>query len=144
MAWQQKRIANPGEYLLARTAGGLSIDLFGAISNLELMQRLQNYANGWIPVSVRFERGLFSGDIVVLAQAQAPVDMAAFAADVENAINSFWAIMGVTVSAWASPDASADPPGTGNSTASSIRWLAVAAIAVAAAIAIVQIRKVAT
>ena len=142
MAWSTQAIARPGQYLLLRTVSGVSFDLLGGISNLDLMERLTNYANGWTPISARIDRGLFSADVRILGQANATVDTMAVATEAAGALDSFWSLAGTSVSVWVSDDAMAPEPATaGDSTASSIRWISVAAIAIAAAIVVVQVRK---
>ena len=142
MAWSTQAIARPGQYLLIRTVSGFSVDLFGSISNLDLLERVRNYANGWTPISARIDRGLFSADVRILGQANSTVDAMAVAAEAAGALDSFWSIAGTSVSVWVSDDATApEPAAAGDSTASSIRWISVAAIAIAAAIVVVQVRK---
>ena len=142
MAWSTQAVARPGQYLLIRTVSGFSVDVFGSVSNLDLLERLRNYANGWMPISARIDRGLFSADVRILGQAQAPIDTMAVAAEAAGALDSFWTIAGTSVSVWVSDDATApEPSPAGDSMATSIRWISVAAIAIAAAIIVVQIRK---
>ena len=142
MAWSTQAVAHPGQYLLIRTVSGFSVDLFGSISNLDLLERVRNYANGWTPISARIDRGLFSADVRILGQAQSAVDTMAVAVEAAGALDSFWTIAGTSVSVWVSDDAtSPEPSPAGDTTAASIRWISVAAIAIAAAIIVVQIRK---
>jgi hypothetical protein len=144
MAWQYKPVAMPGEYLLLTAVSGTNLDLLSSISPQEIQQRVLDAAQGWFPVSVRWERGVFSSNLRILGQATSSVDTAAAAAEAAAAVNSFWSIFGTQFNVLVSTNASDPQPGDGPDWNTSIKWVAIAAIAIAAAIIIVQIRKATT
>lgn len=142
MAWTRPSVARAGQYLYARTVAGFSSDLFGTISQTELEERLRGYLTQADLLQVQTVRDLFTFDVSVLARARADLPLDMFEQQVGQALESFWTIAGVMVNAWASDNA-ADPlpaPG-GGEIGSTVRWVAIAAIAAAIAIVIVQIRK---
>ena len=144
MAWQYKPVATPGEYLLLTAVSGTNLDLLSSISPQEIQQRVLDAAQGWFPVSVRWERGLFASNLRILGQATTTVDAAAAASEAAAAVNSFWSIFGTQFSVLVSANASDPLPDDGSDWNASIRWIAIAAVAIAAAIIIVQLRKAAT
>jgi hypothetical protein len=141
MAWQYKPVAMPGEYLLLTAVSGTNLDLLSSISPQEIQQRVLDAAQGWFPVSVRWERGLFSSTLRILGQATTSVDTAAAAAEAAAAVNSFWTIFGTRFNVLVSANGNDPQPGDGPDWNASIKWVAIAAIAIAAAIIIVQVRK---
>ena len=144
MAWQYKPVATPGEYLLLTAVSGTNLDLLSSISPQEIQQRVLDAAHGWFPVSVRWQRGLFTSNLRILGQATTTVDAVAAAAEAAAAVNSFWSIFGTQFSVLVSANASDPLPDDGPDWNASIRWIAIAAVAIAAAIIIVQLRKAAT
>jgi hypothetical protein len=144
MAWQYKPVAMPGEYLLLTAVSGTNLDLLSTISPQEIQQRVLDAAQGWFPVSVRWERGIFSSNLRILGQATTSVDTASVAAEAAAAVNSFWSIFGTQINVLVSANASDPQPGEGPDWNVSIKWVAIAAVAIATAIIIVNIRKATT
>lgn len=145
MAWVSASVAQPGQYLLAVTVSGLNLDVFGAISNLELIERIRSYVTGASVIQVQVARNLFSGDVRIFARADRPVALDGFALEVESALNSFWTLAGVKVNAYVSDSLEANLPAQpGDQISETVKWVAAAVIIAAIVIGIVQIRKVAT
>lgn len=142
MAWMQSTVANPGQYLYAVTVAGANLDLFGVISNIEVAERLRQYVTGVSIIQVQFTRGLFTGEIRIFARAERPVSVDGFALEVEQGLNSFWTLAGVRVNAYVSDNLEAAVPAQpADSVSESVKWIAVAVIAAAVAIGLVQLRK---
>lgn len=142
MAWTMASVAQPGQYLYAVTVSGLNLDLFGTVSNTELMERLRGYVTGASILSIQVQRGLLTGEIRVFARAEQPLNVEAFGAEVEAALSSFWSMAAVRVNAYVSDSLEAAiPAGPQDNVTESIRWIAVAVIAAAVVIGLVQLRK---
>lgn len=146
MAWRTQMAARPGEYLLARTTGGLSVDLFGAVNHIDLWQRIMARADGWTVLDVRIVRRLFSADVTVLGQAQRDVLTDAVRSDVAGALNSYWTVAGADVTVWVGDDAGAALPAEidqASDWSSTLKWVSVAVIAAAIVYGLIQIRRLA-
>lgn len=141
MAWTSASVAQPGQYIFARTVAGWNVDLFGAISDVELVERLRGYVTGVDILQVRTRRDLLSGDIEVFGRAARAVNVEMLTREIESAINSFLSIVGARVNVYVSDSLSAPLPAAGTETGTTIRWLATAAIIVAVALVVIQFKR---
>jgi hypothetical protein len=142
MPWRYQSVAEPGKYLYAVTVSGLNLDLFGAVSNIEVAARMAQYVKGVVILDVQVKRELFSGEIRVFAQAQTAKSTDDFAREVEAAVNSFWTIAGVKVTVMVNDNVSEPPPSDFSGLKDSLKWAAIALVAIVVLVTIANVRKV--
>ena len=58
MSWIQSEMATPGKYVRVSMINGWYVDLFGAYTQAEVLQRVREYAQGWDVIDVRWQRGV--------------------------------------------------------------------------------------
>lgn len=143
MAWQFQSVADAGNYILLDAISGVSIDLFSSVSALDVQERMRNYADGWTPIQVTWVRGVFgAGETLrILARAERPVDTQMVAVQASAAVNSFWTVAGAQFRVLVSNNANDPLPDGQKPFSDTVKWVAFAAVFIAAAIVLVQIRK---
>lgn len=142
MAWNHQAYASQGNYLMASVVSGWDLLPFGSASEAEIIARVAEYARGWVPVSVQIERGLFGlgGSFRVFGQATVDVSTDLVAAQVEQALNSFWTVGGVRAVVQVSTTLTTPPPS--NDWSGTLQLVAIAVIVVGVVWGISETRKV--
>lgn len=141
MGWQYKPAISQGEYIALVATSGTVLDLFSSVTVPEILQRINANANGWHAVTATYKRGIFSGtELKIYGIADSLVFADNVKAEADSAVNSFWTISGVSFSVLAGGSPSDPLPGTAD-VADWVKWVAIAASAIAIAIVVIQLRK---
>lgn len=145
MSWIQTDAAPAGKYIRVAMKNGWYVDLFGSYSETEVLERIREYADGWQPLQVVWNRGFFGiGDtLTIFGRATNNVYSEVVRNQTVNAVNSFIGIGGSDGTVTFSDDIAAPAPEGEGEWTGTIQLIAVAVIAVAIVYGIKQVREIA-
>lgn len=146
IGWTQRDFVLPGNGILGEVVSGFNIDLLSAITLDDVLYRVREYAHGWTPVAVHWQRGLFGvGEtlrVTGVGVEQTPTIQVT--REIMSAVNSFWMIAGADVQVLVADSVNEPLPATNQDKVSdTIRIAAVAVIVIAIAYSLKQVKDIA-
>lgn len=144
MSWQTLATANPGQYLLGSVTSGVNLNVVFGVTANDIMRVVQERAVGWTPIQVLWEPGTFGfgESLAIQGRATDYASTSVVAAQIADAINSFWSMAGASCSVQVSDTSTLPPrPTTADDWAVTLKWGAIAVLAVAIVYGINQLRR---